>query len=519
MTLTTANQPLPDQQEQLMMEAQRLLVDAEEWVKQSNLGEARRCFKRLLQIARPTAFVWERAAYIFHQEKQYDVARVHAARAALLSRRDVASLRLLFSIFYDQLEFDKAEAVLQELLARTDLPASLRGACHLDYSVLARRSHRAHLSVEQIDLAAQYTNQQEQKYFLFHQMFAYMCDRQWRQGLDYFENRFGFNDFPIFNQQHFQQQYPRWDEQPHHDRDNDIVFVVEEQGYGDMIQFARFLPQLRDQVKHLVVAAPPPLVRLLQQSPCCQGVVVVEQGRRPTTMTSWLPFASLPFALDKVARRDNSNGKKSPSALTMGLSTRQDAPYLAVAKTDLVAQTPLNRPTKNKKIGLVWSSGPGAIDHHTRSLSLRNLYPLLATKGVDFFSLQLGAAQHEIIDDYFQSFITDLSPAMVDFHATAELMRSLDAVISVDTAAIHLAAGLGVRTILLCPFESAWRWGIGQHGQRRAAAGDIPPSDWYPDVDIILQDNPRDWQGAVQKAALAVAHMVQDSNGNRPKDK
>ncbi|MDI9313362.1 MAG: glycosyltransferase family 9 protein [Hydrotalea sp.] len=501
---TAGNAAASDAHSLLQREATELLQQLEGRIAANDYASARPLLPRLLYLAAPTPYVWERAALVHQQLKNHAVARAHATRAVVQGKRSVSALRTLFGVLYEQQDFRPAEKILQELLARDDLDSPTRAACHTDYSVLARRFHHAQKSVEQIVKAEQY-DYRALKYFLFHRMFAYMCNQQWRQGLAFFEDRFGFEDFPIFSKQEFQQRFPRWDKLEKKDNSKDILFVVEEQGYGDFLQFARFLPLLKPKVKHLVVAVPKPLLRLIERSPCATGIKVVPTGVYPDPMTAWLPIASLPHVLaDDLA--DKNNETKIPTT----------TPYLGCKDTGLLAQTPLaNNMVKNtkKKIGIVWSSGPGAIDHQTRSLQLTDFLPLLALPEVDIYSLQLEQAKNAIADNGLQSVIKDLSPWITDFHSTAELMNGLDLIITVDTASLHLAAGLNRPTILLCPFEGAWRFTIGNRGidyhlDKDGNFNHMPPMAWYPDVTIVFQDNPHHWQGAIKKLITAVKKFV-----------
>ncbi len=490
----------------LLEEAQQLLEKINQAIGSKKYAEALPYLPRLLFIASPTAEVWQRAAFVHQQLQNHPVARVFAHIAAAKSKRSVVSLRELFGVFYEQMDFAKAEKILQELLAREDLDSPTRAVCHTDYSVLARRFHNARRSVTEIELAAQYEHA-HLKYFPFHRMFAYMSSQNWRQGMAYFEDRFGFDDFPIFSKQEFQTRVPRWDKLEKKNKEEDILFVVEEQGYGDVLQFVRFLPLIKDKVKHLVLAVPKPLFRLIEASPCAAGVKIVPVGVYPENMTAWLPIASLPHALaDDLA--DKNGETQIPNS----------TPYLGFKDTGLLATTPLRQKasaTKNgrKKIGLIWSSGPGAIDHQTRSLTLKDLVPLLALPNIDFYSLQLEGARKDIPKYGFQAVITDLVPWIKDFHTTAEVMQGLDLIISVDTAGVHLAAGLGLPTILLCSFESAWRFtigdkGIDKHLDKEGNFHDMPPVVWYPKLKIIFKDNPYSWQVGIKKLVGMVDDIV-----------
>ena len=89
--------------------------------------------------------------------------------------------------------------------------------------------------------------------------------------------------------------------------------------------------------------------------------------------------------------------------------------------------------------------------------------------------------------------ITDLAPELSDFAEPAAAVCSLDVVISVDTAIVHLAGALGRPTWIVLPFAPDWRWMTGRDD-----------SPWYPTVRLFRQETPGDWAGVVSKVGEAL---------------
>src|SRR5205814_7510747 len=109
--------------------------------------------------------------------------------------------------------------------------------------------------------------------------------------------------------------------------------------------------------------------------------------------------------------------------------------------------------------------------------------PLLDIVDVAWFSLQLGARSAELSASAWAGQAHDLSPLLTDFSATAALLMELDLLISVDTAAAHLAGALGRPVWIALPaIGSDWRWGT--TGQTTC---------WYPSVRLFRQQRPGDW--------------------------
>jgi hypothetical protein len=78
--------------------------------------------------------------------------------------------------------------------------------------------------------------------------------------------------------------------------------------------------------------------------------------------------------------------------------------------------------------------------------------------------------------------------ALTDFADTAALMSHLDLVISVDTAAAHLAGSVGVPTWLLLPHAPDHRWMLGR-----------TDSPWYPSMRLYRQSERGAWDGVIAR--------------------
>jgi hypothetical protein len=134
-------------------------------------------------------------------------------------------------------------------------------------------------------------------------------------------------------------------------------------------------------------------------------------------------------------------------------------------------------------------------DRH-RSLAPAQLQPLLAVRGVRFFSLQ---------KDGSAAGLTDFMAEMTDFADTAALVANLDLVISVDTAVAHLAAALGKPVWLLDRFDPDWRWLL-----------DRRDSPWYPSLRLYRQPLPGDWAPVLAEVARDLAEIADMASPARP---
>jgi hypothetical protein len=119
-----------------------------------------------------------------------------------------------------------------------------------------------------------------------------------------------------------------------------------------------------------------------------------------------------------------------------------------------------------------------------RSVEFAALQPLFQTFGAHIVSIQKGRPEEQA--QLAAAHIFDADLLLKDFADTAALMANLDLIISVDTAAVHLAGAMNIPAWLMLPFEPEWRW---MHGRE--------DSPWYPSLRLFRQTSPREWQKVI----------------------
>ncbi len=251
--------------------------------------------------------------------------------------------------------------------------------------------------------------------------------------------------------------FPRWQGEPLKGKS---IFLHDEQGFGDALQFARFVRNLAEMGARIVLECQPTLARLFSALP---GVVkAVPRGTTVQGADYWAPLLSLPGIM-KLGVNDLAGGQ----------------PYLKAVsepKARIVDQ-------KRLKVGLVWA---GKMTPRDRSAPLERLLGLASHPQVLLMSLQMGERKEDIKRLHARPLIADLSPAIDDFADTAALLAQLDLLVTIDTAVAHLAGAMGVPTFLLLLHYSDWRWGVG---------GDSSP--WYSSLRLIRQTRHGDWDAAL----------------------
>ncbi len=259
---------------------------------------------------------------------------------------------------------------------------------------------------------------------------------------------------------------PRWQGQP---LDGGLLEVVADEGLGDTLQFARFLPRLAERFP-LRLVAQPPLVSLLRRQPWPFQVLRPEEAApRPAAS---LPLLSLPLVL--------------PLALDALVCPRLLSPAEHPRPWSLGTYAEGRR-----RIGLVWAGNPAHTDDALRSIDPEALAPLADLPGLQWVSLQAGPRAGEARRLPFP--VQDWTPYLQTFDDTAAALADLDGVLTVDTAVAHLSGALGRPTHLLLPLASDWRWFLGR-----------TDSPWYPSVELHREKAAGRWETAVASAAAAL---------------
>ncbi|MBS1208509.1 MAG: glycosyltransferase 9 family protein [Proteobacteria bacterium] len=247
------------------------------------------------------------------------------------------------------------------------------------------------------------------------------------------------------------------------------LLVHAEQGFGDVLMYARFVRELARQgvrVQFAVHAALKPLLA------CLPGVEVVTGRERFAAYDYQCPVMSLPHAL----------------RVTLA-SLPARVPYLEVPLPYRVKWQARLGAASRQRIGLVFSgsdNGPYAM----RAIPLAQLQAL-GELPAQFFVLQKDVGIEDRASWRNMPWLNDLGAELGDFADTAAAIEQLDLVISVDSAVLHLAGALGKPVWALLAYTPDWRW---QGGDR--------DSPWYPSARLFRQAARNDWAGLVRERLL-----------------
>ncbi|ALP52536.1 hypothetical protein Tel_04895 [Candidatus Tenderia electrophaga] len=263
------------------------------------------------------------------------------------------------------------------------------------------------------------------------------------------------------------------------------LLVYAEQGFGDTLQFCRFLPQLADRGGQLCFHGPPGLLDLVAGLPGVEQVEQIDPGKIGQLEFDYVvPLMSLPYRLG--SRLDNI-----PAAV----------PYL---HADPTRQRRWRERMSGDafRVGLVWSGGGGNVRDARRSLHVSLLAPLCEVADVAWYSLQKGPPAGQLAETDVSLQVTDLGPEIEDFSDTAAIVTNLDLVITVDTSVAHLAGALGRPTWVMLYNSPDWRWLLGRED-----------SPWYPTLRLFRQAPGQPWSAVIKRVAAALRRRVGECRG------
>ena len=256
------------------------------------------------------------------------------------------------------------------------------------------------------------------------------------------------------------------------------VLLHAEQGLGDTIQFARYVPLLARAGTTVVLEVQPALKELFATLP--GAAAVVARGEPLPPYDVHCPLGSLPLAL-----------KTGPDNIPAEL------PYLQADPARIAKWRPALEALPGKRVALAWAGNPAHPNDRNRSINAELLEPLLALDGVSFVSLQreLCSGDAEWLARHPQMRL--LGSELADFADSAAVVSLCDLTLAVDTALAHLAGAMARPVWVMLPFSPDWRWTL---------AGDVSP--WYPRARLFRQPAPGDWASVIARLRDALAGFV-----------
>lgn len=305
------------------------------------------------------------------------------------------------------------------------------------------------------------------------------------------------------------------------------VALYHEQGFGDSIMFARFIPLLS--CKEKIIFAPKELCKIFS----CFDVSCSEKVHDDYDVALPLPSLAFLFANEKSVKVGlesfrntllsfliksqikDSNGLKDSILSDTFIHTNMTESQISIkkvlesyqhyaqkeelkddvflstkaqAKNHFITNTHNAIETKKQiKIALNFSSNPNFQNAREKSIYAQKLLESLPHKNFTYYSLQYEGIDSNLAKEFS---VIDMSKEIKDFYDSARILLNMDFVISIDSALAHLSATLGIPTAVLLYKRHDWRWGrFCKHNS----------TIWYDNAKLFIQEDLHEWRGVLEK--------------------
>jgi len=444
------------------------------------LKDALECHKTSLLLDPTDIYAQNKIADTYIKQKDYDKAHEHYQRVIELAPKDPNSYaKLASSLFSTQDRYEDAMALFRKALEvdpKHPLTLNNIGATMYDYGETVSSLQFFHdaLALKPNYLTAQHN-------LALGQLLAGDLKEGWANHESRLEVKERSYVYKLIHK--LFGMIPKWDGKS--SLKGKYILLMHEQGFGDSIQFVRYVHLLLAQGARVALHVKDPLARLFR-SVSDQVTLVRETDPLPKCDCAYV-LMSLPHALGTDRVEDIPSYPYYLSADPQDIQTWKE-------KIDMLAGN-----TSDLRVGFVWAGNPEHGNDRKRSIPLDIFAPLFNTSGVQFFSIQKGLATPELAKLPKELPVYNIGDSFNDFADTAAAMANLDLIISVDTSVVHLAGALGRPTWTLLAKTPDWRW-----------LNDREDSPWYPSMRLFRQQTRNDWPTVISKVASELAILAQE---------
>ncbi|PKN03458.1 hypothetical protein CVU75_02210 [Candidatus Dependentiae bacterium HGW-Dependentiae-1] len=419
--------------------------------------EALSMYKRALRIDPGYKGPYLHAADIFKKQKNHATALTVVDDYLKRDPQDKQMILLKSSILYDKGDLEKALTLCQELIQKNPSYAQAYIMLGSVYEKMNKIPEEviAYKKAVELDPANPKAHTALADGYLAQGDYQHWApEYEWRWRTD------AFKKLPNI---------PLWDGSS---LKNKTILLISESGLGDMLQYVRFIPNLKQQGAQVIVLAQKPLTKLFSTLPYIDHVAI--NGQPIPTADVMTSIMSLPYYFPITQK-------------TVG-----NTPYIH-ADQKLVAQWKDQLTSdKNIKIGICWHASPVdaqyGIPQSRRTMTLETIAQLAKTKGVSLYSLQKDWPADELTKYGIKQLSSDFDKTHGAFMDTAAVMKNLDLVITIDTVTAHLAGALNVPVWVMLPVAADVRWMLNR--------SDTP---WYASMKLFRQTKTGDWTSVIQK--------------------
>ncbi len=428
-------------------------------------AEAISCFERALALSPRLAEAHFNLGFIYQTQKKWPQAEDAYRRAVEAQPNHVGSHNNLGTVYRNQGKLSEAVRCFERVLEfKPDVGEVLSNLGNV-FTMQGRRAEAMVCYDQSVRMRPDYAQAHTNR------ALAWLAQGDFAAGWEEYEWRWKCPEF-----QSLGHDLPMWDGSP---LDGRALLVHAEQGFGDTLQFIRFVPSIATDAGRVVCEVQPPVASLLKQS----GIPgVFAQGEALPACDVWIPLLSLPRLFGTTLE-----------------TIPHEVPYLAADPARISRWREVLAGSDNFRVAIAWRGRPTYRGDRFRSIDLSLFEPLARMSGVQLVSVQKGAGAEQVAEVASDWPLVDASNQLTDFHDTAAAIANVDLVIACDTAVAHLAGALGVPTWIALPFSSDWRWLI-----------DREDSPWYPSVRLFRQTTFDDWPEVFQRLTAALRELVKN---------
>lgn len=272
---------------------------------------------------------------------------------------------------------------------------------------------------------------------------------------------------------------PAWDGEPLNGR---RILLSTEQGFGDALLMARYVPLVKALGGHILFECHPELRTVLSGLPVDE---VITAGAEYPAYDVHASLMSLPKLFSTTC-----NTIPPPPPITIPATAREKAVRLLGPRDGML------------RVGIVWSGRVTFADNARRATTLDRFLRFLEVPNTRFFSLQKGPPESQLAELGTSALIPALGPQFDDFADTAAVIEQLDLVVMTDSSVAHLAGSLGKPIWNLVQYVPYWIYGF---------EGDKTP--WYPSMRLFRQGRDEDWEAVFETVKRALGDMAARSIG------
>ncbi len=247
------------------------------------------------------------------------------------------------------------------------------------------------------------------------------------------------------------------------------LYVFSDQGFGDAINYFRYLPYIKKLGGKLIFECPANLYNLFENNNSCFDELTTPEKGDKFIPDFQIPLTSIPalFHLNNM-------------------EIKTDFPYLKVKETKENYWKNVIHNNNNLKIGFLWKGNPYPPINKKRHAKLEDFYPLFEAPDTDWYSF-LFEDDTELKNCVYKN-VFDFTKEIKDFEDTAAILNNLDMVVTIDSGLAHLAGALNKNVLLLVPFVPDWRWGL-----------KTDKTVWYPSIKIFRQNSSKTWFNVINE--------------------